>query len=85
MVSENLKKKSIFLDQENFDILTLLQKKQAPEPKPEKKAAFQEPITIKSKPLKSEKDRLFSLRSAPPLKESKDKPCSSKPIKQVSA
>ena len=56
-----MKKKAIFLDEENFDILTLLQKKQTIEKKPASPKSFQEPLSImKSKPLKSEKDRILS-------------------------
>lgn len=63
IVNDNLKKKAIFLDEENFDILTLLQKKQTVEKKPVSPVSFQEPMNIvKSKPLKSEKDRLLSQR-----------------------
>lgn len=40
MVNDNLKKKAIFLDEENFDILTLLQKKQTVEKKPVSPMSF---------------------------------------------
>ena len=69
MVNHNLKKKKIYLEEENFDILTLLQKNQKvmktsdsrETTKKDKMEVFQEPLSImKSKPLKSEKDRLHA-------------------------
>lgn len=69
VVNHNLKKKKIYLEEENFDILTLLQKNQKvmktsemkETTKKEKVEVFQEPLSImKSKPLKSEKDRLHA-------------------------
>lgn len=65
IVNKNLKKKNINLEEENFDILTLLQKNSNPLTRPEKQKAenndieFLQPLNLmKSKPLKSEKDRL---------------------------
>lgn len=67
IVNKNLKKKNINLEEENFDILTLLQKNSNQittnvdhkKNSDAKKGEFAKPITIlKHKPLKSDKDRL---------------------------
>lgn len=67
MVNLNLKKKNIYLEEENFDILSLLQKnskagKQDLKLKAQTESKdFQKPLAIgKSKPLKSEKDGVFN-------------------------
>ena len=75
VLNHNLKKKSLFLEEENFDILTLLSRNQPPTIKSELKSScllgkiekkeqgkpeeqHQDPMSIlKSKPLKSERDR----------------------------
>lgn len=66
-MNKNLKKKNIFLEEENFDILTLLQKNQSQQQKEKieiKEAEFQMPMSImKSKPLKSEKDRIIASKT----------------------
>lgn len=65
IVNKNLIKKQIFLEEENFDILRLLQKNTDVNlvdkeiKSKDKDAVFAKPISIiKSKPLKSEKDRI---------------------------
>ena len=65
IVNKNLKKKNINLEEENFDILTLLQKNnnqinsKADEKKNSDKLQFAKPNTIlKQRPLKSDKDRM---------------------------
>ena len=77
IVNKNLQKKQIFLEEENFDILRLLQKNDGikvnnkDNANKEKKSEFAKPMSIlKSKPLKSEKD-LIKKNSAKDKKVSK--------------
>ena len=65
IVNKNLKKKNINLEEENFDILTLLQKNsnqintKADDKKNSDKLQFAKPSAIlKQRPLKSDKDRM---------------------------